>query len=106
MNIEDLKQLLTKIQEGSLGVDDAMQKMKYLPFHDLGHTKLDNHRELRQGYPEVVFCEGKTAEQVTHIVSRMVERGQNVWAPGPAGKKRNQSLRIFRMPNTTNYRVP
>jgi len=95
MNIEDLKHLLTKIQDGSLGVEDAMQKMKYLPFHDLGHTKLDNHRELRQGYPEVVFCEGKTAEQVIHIISRMVERGQNVLGTRASRKKAKSVIANF-----------
>ena len=78
MNIEELKQLLGKIQEGSMSVDGALDKLKYLPFQDLGHTKLDNHRELRQGYPEVIFCQGKTTDQIIHIVDSMIGRGQNV----------------------------
>lgn len=78
MNTEELKQLLKKIQEGSLTIDNALENLKYLPFQDLGHTKLDNHRELRQGYPEVIFCQGKSPYQVLDIINSMVDRGQNV----------------------------
>ena len=78
MNIEELKVLLSKIQDGSMSVDGAIDKMKYLPFKDLGHTKVDNHRELRQGYPEVIYCQGKTTEQIVNIVDSMIGRGQNV----------------------------
>jgi NCAIR mutase (PurE)-related protein len=78
MNIEELKLLLGNIKNGTLSIENGMEKLKYLPFQDLGHTKLDNHRELRQGYPEVIFCQGKTTEQVLNIVHSMIERGQNV----------------------------
>jgi len=78
MNIEELKKLLGKIQDGSMSVDGVLDKMKYLPFQDLGHTKVDNHRELRQGYPEVIYCQGKTTGQVVNIVDSMIGRGQNV----------------------------
>jgi len=78
MNTEELKQLLKKIQEGSLTIENALEKLKYLPFKDLGHTKVDNHRELRQGYPEVIFCQGKSSDQVLNIINSMVDRGQNV----------------------------
>lgn len=78
MNTDELEQLLVKIQDGSLSIKNALDKFKYLPFQDLGHSKPDTHRELRQGYPEVVFCQGKTPEQVLHITNVMMERGQNV----------------------------
>jgi len=78
MNIDDIKHILENIKDGSLSVENAMGKLKYLPFQDLGHTKLDNHRELRKGYPEVIYCEGKTVEQVVNIVSSMIESGNNV----------------------------
>ena len=78
MNNEEIKQLLEGIKKGSLTVENGLNKLKYLPFQDLGHTKLDNHRELRQGYPEVIFCMGKTTGQVSGIINSMVERGQNV----------------------------
>ena len=78
MNKEDLKTILQNIKNGSLSIDTGLEKLKYLPFHDLGHTMLDNHRELRQGYPEVIYCQGKTTDQVVNIVNSMVEKGQNV----------------------------
>jgi len=78
MNPEELKNILQKIKEGKLSIDHALDELKKLPFSDLGHTKLDNHRELRQGYPEVIFCEGKTIDQVLHIITSMVESGNNI----------------------------
>nr|NQU91264.1 nickel pincer cofactor biosynthesis protein LarB [Bacteroidota bacterium] len=78
MNTDELKQLLERIQKGSLTIENAMNKLKFLPFQDLGHSKPDFHRELRQGYPEVIFCLGKTPGQVLNITNAMIERGQNV----------------------------
>ncbi len=78
MNVEEIKQLLDEIRKGKLTVESGLNKLKHLPFKDLGHTKLDNHRELRQGYPEVIYCQGKTIEQVLNIINSMVEREQNV----------------------------
>lgn len=78
MNPEKIKQLLEQIKDGSMTVEHAMDQLKYLPFQDLKHSKVDNHRELRQGYPEVIYCQGKTIEQVMNIVKLMVERGDNV----------------------------
>jgi hypothetical protein len=78
MNTDELKQLLKSIQVGSLTIENAIDKLKYLPFQDLGHSKPDIHRELRQGYPEVIFCQGKTPGQVLNITNAMIERGQNV----------------------------
>ncbi|HSG67677.1 MAG TPA: nickel pincer cofactor biosynthesis protein LarB [Bacteroidales bacterium] len=78
MKTEELKKLLAGIQDGTVEIDQAMDKLKYLPFKDLGHTRLDHHRELRQGYPEVIYCQGKTVDQVLHIAGMMFEHGQNV----------------------------
>lgn len=78
MNTNELKELLKAIQDGTTSVDTAIDKIKLLPFQDLGHTRVDHHRELRQGYPEVIFCQGKTTEQVVNISRSMIDRGQNV----------------------------
>jgi NCAIR mutase (PurE)-related protein len=78
MNTNELHKLLQAISDGKTSVEDAMEKMKFLPFLDLGHTKTDHHREIRKGYPEVIFCQGKTEQQVAEIVKTMIERGQNV----------------------------
>ena len=80
MNPEDLKKLLRGVRRGRVSVEEALEELKTLPFKDLGHTKVDNHRPLRTGYPEVIFCQGKTAQQVAAIVSSMRERRGNILA--------------------------
>ena len=68
---ETLKQLLTNIQNGSLDVEQGMEQLRDFPFLDIGHTKIDLHRSLRNGFPEVIYGEGKTPEQVGEIFVRM-----------------------------------
>jgi NCAIR mutase (PurE)-related protein len=77
---EDLRKLLAQVQNGSLSVDQAVERLKNLPFEDLGYAKLDHHRSLRRGYPEAVFCEGKSREQIKNIVSRMMKQNINIVA--------------------------
>lgn len=74
----DIKRLLEQVRDGKISPDEAMQRLSDLPFKDLGHTKVDNHRELRTGYPEVVFCEGKTSEQVRNIMEYMFTQHVNI----------------------------
>jgi NCAIR mutase (PurE)-related protein len=74
----DIKHLLEQVRDGKISPDEAMQRLSDLPFKDLGHTKVDNHRELRTGYPEVVFCEGKTSEQVRNIMEYMFTQRVNI----------------------------
>ena len=74
MSMQDaLRALLTEIQSGSLDVEQGVARLRDLPFLDMGHTKIDLHRSLRNGFPEVIYAEGKTPEQVAEIVSRMRE---------------------------------
>jgi len=73
MNVQQLKQLLNAVKNGSIEIDTAVNELKKLPFEDLGFAHLDTHREIRNGYPEVIYCAGKTAEQVASIVKRMLE---------------------------------
>ena len=80
MNPEQLRQLLENIINGKIGVDHAYHELKNMPFKSLGHTRVDNHRELRNGYPEVIFCQGKSAEQVITIIETMYENGCNILA--------------------------
>lgn len=70
---ETLRALLTGIRDGSLNVEEGVERLRDLPFLDLGHTKLDLHRSLRNGFPEVIYGEGKTPEQVGEIFLRMGE---------------------------------
>lgn len=80
MNTESLKKLLEDVKSGKLSAEDAVLNLKKLPFEDLGFAKVDHHRNLRTGYPEVVFCQGKTVEQVKQIMSKLMEYDNNIMA--------------------------
>jgi len=75
---ESIKQLLDKLIKGEISKEEALSQLSELPFKDLGHSRIDNHRELRTGYPEVVFCEGKTTGQICEIMEYMAGQGVNV----------------------------
>lgn len=63
MITEGLERLLQQVHMGQLTVEQGLQRLRSLPYEDLGFASLDHHRSLRQGFPEVVLCEGKTTEQ-------------------------------------------
>ena len=75
-----IEALLIEVREGRSGVDEAMERLRDLPFEDLGFAKVDHHRSLRTGMPEVIFAEGKTPAQVAQIFNRMAHAGGNVLA--------------------------
>jgi len=75
---ERLRELLERVARGELAADDALQAIKHLPFEDLGFARVDHHRQLRVGFPEVIFGQGKTGEQVAEIAARLHDAGQNV----------------------------
>ncbi len=72
MNLDKLKTLLEQVKHGEIEVTDAIQSLRYLPFEDIGFSKIDHHRQLRKGFPEVIFCQGKTVEQVKAISERIL----------------------------------
>jgi NCAIR mutase (PurE)-related protein len=74
----EIKEILDMVSNGELSPEKALNQLSDLPFKDLGHSKIDNHRELRTGYPEVVFCEGKTPDQVSGIMEYMASQKVNV----------------------------
>ena len=80
MEIEQLKQLLERIQNSEISIDQAIEKLRYLPFEDLGFACLDHHRQIRRGFPEVIYCTGKSTEHIIEIFSAMAEKGNNVLA--------------------------
>ena len=73
MNAQQLGNLLADVAAGRLTPDAALDRLRHLPFEDLSFARVDHHRALRQGQPEVVFCEGKTPEQVVAICGRLAE---------------------------------
>ncbi|HHY70425.1 MAG TPA: nickel pincer cofactor biosynthesis protein LarB, partial [Thermoanaerobacterales bacterium] len=73
-----LRGLLEKLQAGEVTVDEVLKELKNLPYEDLGFARIDNHRSLRRGVPEVIYCQGKTTTQVAEIARHMLENGSNV----------------------------
>ena len=67
MDAERLRKLLEEVQAGAIPVSEAVERLKDFPYQDLGFANLDNHRALRQGFPEVILCQGKTSDQITEI---------------------------------------
>jgi len=80
MNSQALRKLFEQVKKKSLSPDEAVEKLRHLPFEDLGFAKLDHHRALRQGMPEVIFAQGKTPSQVAGIFTRLAEHNRNVLA--------------------------
>jgi pyridinium-3,5-biscarboxylic acid mononucleotide synthase len=72
VNQDDLTKLLSQVRAGKLGVEQAVARLKHMPFEDLGFAKIDHHRSLRQGFAEVVFASGKTPKQVAEIVRALL----------------------------------
>ena len=80
VNPESIRQLFQQVRRGKLSPDEAVQRLRHLPFEDLGFAKLDHHRALRVGMPEVVFGQGKTPAQLAQIFSRLARHEGNILA--------------------------
>lgn len=74
MTKKELEQVLTQVKSGDLKIEDALEQMQELPYKDLEYAKVDYHRELRNGFPEVIYSPGKSLEQIRGIVSDMLAR--------------------------------
>lgn len=75
MDTDRLRGILENIREGKKTVEEALKDLKHLPFEDLGFAKVDHHRELRNGYPEVIYCRGKALAHIQGIVKHMLAKG-------------------------------
>jgi NCAIR mutase (PurE)-related protein len=80
VNQDQLRALLAQVQSGALDVPDALHRLRTLPYENLGFASLDHHRALRQGFPEVIFCEGKTEQQVVAIAKTLLRRTNSLLA--------------------------
>ena len=78
MNRERIKKLLEQVQAGRIDVEEAADKMSSLPYEDLAFARVDHHRDLRLGFPEVILGEGKTPEQITQIAQRILNNSSNL----------------------------
>ena len=87
MNSKELTRLLQSLVDGQINVEDGVERLKQLPFEDLGIAQIDHHRELRQGVPEVVLGESKSLEQLRTILSAMAKQNQNILVTRLDGEK-------------------
>src|ERR1700730_5309604 len=78
MDQEELRSLFEQVRSGAVEVDATIHRMRHMPFEDLGFAKVDHHRALRHGMPEVIFAKGKTPEQVAAIAASLLENAPNV----------------------------
>jgi NCAIR mutase (PurE)-related protein len=77
---KQLKKLLLQVKDGKINIDEAIDKLRHLPFEDLGFARVDHHRPIRQGFPEIIYCPGKTPEQIIKIFESLAAKGNNVLA--------------------------
>jgi NCAIR mutase (PurE)-related protein len=94
MNRESILQLLASVQRGELAPTEAVDQLAHLPFEDAGFAKIDHHRTLRIGLPEVIFASGKTPEQVAQIFLRMAQAGTDVLATRASEDARDAVQRL------------
>jgi len=80
MDINSLRKLLDDVKSGTLGTDEALEQLRRLPYEDMGFAKIDSHRHIRCGFPEVIFCQGKTTDQVVKISQRILANDNNLLA--------------------------
>src|SRR5437870_9218097 len=80
MQAELLRELLIEVRSGTRTVESAVERLRNLPYEDIGFARLDHHRALRKGVPEVVFCEGKRVEHVVEIMQKLEQKHSPILA--------------------------
>lgn len=96
MNKDELKKFLEEVKNDEISVDDAVEQLKELPYSEVeDYAKIDNHRALRNGYPEVIFCEGKTLDHINGIILKMIEMGENNILATRASKEVYESVKAI-----------
>jgi pyridinium-3,5-biscarboxylic acid mononucleotide synthase len=101
MNAESVRKLFDDVRKGKLTPDEGVERLRHLPFEDLGFAKVDHHRVLRVGMPEIIFGEGKTPSQIAQIFARLGEGGGNVLATRASEK---QFTAVKKKVRTAEYR--
>lgn len=74
----DLKELLNGVKNGSVDIDEALKSLKDLPYEDIGYANIDHHRQIRTGYPEIIYCAGKSDDQIIGIIEKMTKKDSNI----------------------------
>ncbi|MBE0535590.1 MAG: nickel pincer cofactor biosynthesis protein LarB [Phycisphaerae bacterium] len=80
MNLEQIRQLLQDVKTGELHIEDAITKLRHMPYEDVGFARIDHHRHIRCGFPEVIYCPGKATPHIVEIFKRLAQTGHNVLA--------------------------
>ena len=80
MNTDQLREILGQVKRGNLDVEEALDRVRWLPYEDIGFAKIDHHRPLRTGFPEAILCQGKTPGQIVAIVERLLPSGDVILA--------------------------
>ena len=104
MNIRKLESLLKSIKSGKTSIEEAVAQLKSLPFEDLGFTRIDHHRSIRKGFPEVIWGEGKTSGQILSIMKQLKRKGQNILITRLEEKKAKAIQKVF--PKSQYYPRP
>ena len=95
MNQDAIKELLEILSKGDISVSDALQKLKHLPFEDIGLASVDHHRNLRRGMSEVIFGEGKEVEDIIAIMESMIRQNENIMVTRISPEKAEKILKKF-----------
>jgi NCAIR mutase (PurE)-related protein len=80
LNADSIRKLFEEVRKGTLSPDQGVERLRHLPFEDLGFATIDHHRALRVGMPEIIFGQGKTPAQTAQIFARLAKQGENVLA--------------------------
>jgi len=106
MNAKSLRDLFAKVRQGKISTDEAVQRLRHLPFEDLGFAKLDHHRALRQGMPEVIFSEGKSPAHLAKIFVRLAAHGGNILATRATEEQFKAVEEVFLPPSSSKVVIP
>lgn len=104
MDVDRLRSLLEQVKSGEMAVEGALTALRSLPFEDLGFAKLDHHRALRNGFPEVIYCPGKTTEHIVAIAERLALHSRRVLA-SRASAEVAEAIQL-RFPNAIYHPLP
>jgi NCAIR mutase (PurE)-related protein len=105
MNEETLKELLQGIRNQKVSIEEGISQIKSLPYEDLGFAKIDHHRHLRQGFPEVIYCASKTPDQVAAIAERLAQRGDGNILATRANREVFESV-LQKIPDAQYHELP
>ena len=103
MNEHDLRHLLTALRQGEISIEETLERLRLLPYEDLGFARVDHHRQLRKGFPEVIYCPGKTADQLIRIMDSLYNRPGNILATRAEAATYNAVKDVFPM---ARYHAP